>query len=361
MQVIIQDVVKKNLILTQALRHEREQSLFHIQKKIYQASQECDNLMVHSLQKLLISLKSIRELAIDQAKLYNHYYKNECNNYELDEIIMFWCLEAEWQPKIKENNQYRKRYFHLDKWSFNYGLNTIELQNIDYKYLVAKIQPISFIENTLSKCLELQYFVQERMYTPSVFKNTVSFKIVGLLKTILQLGIDWNYYRQELQSFTDHKIMYDFIINEIYLFDNKNKKHVANRNIAKQFFYNSSILNQQFFESNFKKHNYPEQFIEDITNKYLDSFMNEIMMSTKTLTYRKDSLGRYRLNSPRYPKIIARSIIRALDVIFIYYRILKKSICMTVISENISKRLDIWTKKQINISSNHVRSQLYSY
>nr|YP_009314300.1 Hypothetical protein ORF_3 [Liagora harveyana]SCW22554.1 Hypothetical protein ORF_3 [Liagora harveyana] len=361
MQVIIQDVVKKNLILTQALRYEREQSLFRIQKKIYQASQECDNLMVHSLQKLLISLKSIRELAIETAKLYNHYYINKCDNYEVDEIIMLWCLEAEWQPKIKENNQYRKRYFHLNKWSFHYGLNTIELRNVDYQYLVAKIQPISFIENTLSKCLKLQYIVQERIYTPSVFKNAVSFKIVGLLKTILQLGIDWNYYRQELRNFIDDKIMYDFIINEIYLFDNKNKRDLANRNIAKQFFYNSSILNQQFFESNFKKQNYLKQFVEDTTNQYLGSFMNEIMMSTKTLTYRKNSSGRYRLNSPRHPKAIERSIIRTLDIIFIYYRILKKSICMTVISENISKRLDVWTKKQINISSKHVRSQLYSY
>ena len=356
MQVIIQDITKKNLILTKAVRYEREQSLFYIQRKIYQASEECNDLMIHSLQKLLISLKSIRELAIDTARLYNKSCVAKHQMHNIDEIMTFWCLEAEWLPKFKRHQVSRKKYFYLSKWSFHSSLNITSLQNIDQRYLLAKLQSISWIKNIVHKYLDLQYFVQERISTPSVFKNIISFKIVELLHTILVLGIDWTYYQQNLKKRIHHNIMHEHIIDEVYVFDSRDRYDLANHNIVEQFFYNSSILKQQFLQQD-----HLGQFIVRIKNQYIHDCVEEIMISLKTLLYRKDYLGRYRINYRRRSKIDAINVIRTLDMIFVYHRVLKQYIHITKIINNISKRLEIWTKKQIELSNSSIINQLYRY
>nr|YP_009314095.1 Hypothetical protein ORF_3 [Izziella formosana]SCW22349.1 Hypothetical protein ORF_3 [Izziella formosana] len=350
MQVTIQDVTDENLILTQAARYEREQCLFYIQQKIYRASQECNNLMVHSLQKLLMSLTSIRGLATETARL-NKWQLAKDNSSTVNEILMFWCLEAEWQAKIKKHHTCRKQYFYLNKASLHSHI--ISLQNIDLEYLLAKLQSIDWIEQSVSRCFYLQYFAQERRYIPNIFKNSISFKITGLLYTIMQLGIDWNYYTQKFHH-QPISMLNKNVIHETYLFNSICKNDTASYRSAKQFFYNSSGLKQELIDTSVSEDSYFRQAIQHMKAQ----FMHEMAMSLKILFYSKDYLGRYRINCHRLDKITARNTIEIIDIITIYYRTLKLHTCIEKMVKCLFDRLKIWAKKNGRPFNKNILNQL---
>nr|YP_009315325.1 Hypothetical protein ORF_3 [Yamadaella caenomyce]SCW23780.1 Hypothetical protein ORF_3 [Yamadaella caenomyce] len=182
------------------------QDLFYIQHRIYQASIECDMLLVHSLQKLLMSNILIRQLATFQAghciELIDQSDTCFRNNYINSQVIV-WCLEAEWQSKM--SNQYvnfRKTQLYTRFWSYRNAQVRQTLLNVDMNYLILKLQSPDRITQGLKKIIDNESWAQASQAKCRTFLVTqaASNYLKEMLYTILCDGVQWNHYRQSLQN-----------------------------------------------------------------------------------------------------------------------------------------------------------------
>nr|YP_009314711.1 Hypothetical protein ORF_3 [Neoizziella asiatica]SCW23166.1 Hypothetical protein ORF_3 [Neoizziella asiatica] len=354
MQVIIQDIQPKSLIINKALKYERQQRLFYIQKKIYQASQECNSLLVQSLQKLLLSLESIRSLAEDLSKpsksritinQHTSATTKKLDFHNVDETLATWCLEAEWKPKIKASYRLRYKYSHIVKWSMNNQLNLCLLHNIDKQYLLSKMQSIQWIHKKIDDNLDKQYFVQERIKIPSKYKNTINFKLADLLYLILTLGMDWNYYQQKLCHDSSKHTTYNCLLDEIYIFDRENDCDIFNKMMIQNFLYNIGIKTFYFLDIYCCSANRIRHTLQNIKYHQASECIGELMLSVKHLLYGKNHLGRYRIqfHTPTRNKI--NQICNVIHNWAIHYTKLKKHLQTKDLNYHIFLILDVWTKK----------------
>ncbi len=360
MQVIIQDVQTKNLTITKALNYERQQKLFYLQKKIYQASQECNSLLVHGLQKLLLSLSSIQELSLDINKSYNTISVikqdklialNRLNLNNINETLLTWCLEAEWKPKIKTCYRLRYKQKHIIKWSVNYQINPSLLQNIDKQYLLSKMQSIQWIRQKLDNHFDKQYLLQERIQIPCKYKNTVNFKLTDLLYLILTLGTDWNYYQQKLHHSNDKQTTYNYLLYEIYLFNITDYRDILNKVMIQKFLYNISITTFCLLEVCCHLKNKFQKTIQSIKYFQASQCVKELMLSVKHLLYSKNHLGHYRIKFYTSTKGRVNQICRILNLWMLHYSLLREYILDKDLKQYLFRMLYVWARKsksQIN-------------
>nr|YP_009315121.1 hypothetical protein P8471_pgp133 [Titanophycus setchellii]SCW23576.1 conserved_ORF_3 [Titanophycus setchellii] len=352
MPVIIQDLYTESLIITKVLNNRRQHSLFFLQKKIYQASQECNTVLVHSLQKLLISLTSIRGLAADIQKTNLDIIDQRKNTLDVvkplgindtDELLILWCLEAEWKPKIKICYKLRYQINHITKWSHIYICNPTSLQNIDKQYILSKMQSMKWIYQKIRCYLDKQYFIQERTKVPLKYKNTIQFKLVDLLYMILTLGIDWNYYRQKLSYMIDKKTIDFCLFSDIYIFNTKDHYDTLNKEILKKFLYNIGILTFRFLETDCLCKTLTK--IKHIQNNHKRNSLNELMLSIKSLLYSKNNLGYYRIRLHMPIKVITNQVSKLISTWTAYHYRFKDYICTIRLYEDIFYVLKSWAKK----------------
>ena len=110
--ILIHDIDLSNKIINLHNYSNNFYLLFKLQKKIYNASRQCNLSLVHGLQKLLLSLQSIKFLAkhiikktIVQNNIYIKTKKIFCKkiDQEINKQILYWSLDSEWKPRIESN------------------------------------------------------------------------------------------------------------------------------------------------------------------------------------------------------------------------------------------------------------------
>jgi hypothetical protein len=211
-------------------------NLFYLQKRIYQASKECDTSLVHSLQKLLIFLPSIQLLAhrLTQQKI-KYYSANRKNQdtlqkkvfkNEVNKQIVVWCLEAEWKVKLQNCNMERKlisaQVQKITSMFPYFSSLQICLKHMNRNYLITKLGSISWVNNVLKALFENQYLIQVSCDSScnTRYNCFIAEPLSCLLNLILLTGIRWNCFRQTvsvLVSYINMKVFFDFSHRNIYI------------------------------------------------------------------------------------------------------------------------------------------------
>lgn len=204
--------------------------LFYLQKKIYIASQECHDSLVHSLQKLLVSSYAIQFLAIHltcksyfSSKIINKSspisLAMKVNCTQLRKTILIeesyksmvqWSLNPEWLAK-KENNEIAKIYLfknYIHKQEYLITNKTFEKHNyfcikqsiynpskyVDKIYLIHKLQTIKWIKNKIFIWFQDQSLKEINNQICLITKiniNDLNKSLYSLLRQILMIGIEW--------------------------------------------------------------------------------------------------------------------------------------------------------------------------
>jgi len=225
--------------------------LFKLQKKIYEASKKCHSSLVHGLQKLLISLSSIKLLAknivsktIEQNNnlkiQYISYLKIKRDNFkefdkEINKQILCWLLDSEWKPKI-ESSSFSNRNFLLKisalyKEQYAYQISCLIYQPIiipkfiQKQYLLKKLQSFSWVNNKISSLLEQEYGINSFYSLDKIIRNIIirKYNLLILLHEILSTGFEWVIIRQIkacLKSYIVYLEIYITPIDIIYFSKN---------------------------------------------------------------------------------------------------------------------------------------------
>lgn len=189
-------------------------NLFYLQKKIYQASKKCHLSLVQSLQKLLVSLYSIKILAHIKVQqkfkesevIQNNIYLDNYSGYDLDlsipiqKQIILWCLVPEWQPKIESSRMSQELNIAQDNSNYENNICSLKTEvlftNISPKYIISKLQTIKWISDCIIKCFYKNSFVQVIHSQLSNFFRYDNLYI--FIQRILFNGISWNLFRQAM-------------------------------------------------------------------------------------------------------------------------------------------------------------------
>nr|YP_009313892.1 Hypothetical protein ORF_3 [Hommersandiophycus borowitzkae]SCW22146.1 Hypothetical protein ORF_3 [Hommersandiophycus borowitzkae] len=343
MDIVIQDNLYNNTSLDYRTISKKEYNLFYLQKRIYQASKECNTELVHSLQKLLISLKSIQRLAdiIVHQKLEN-IPTNSRNIQGIHEQLVLWCLEAEWQAKIYQVYRVRQNHHYTQKWLLYTNFNTIPFQHIDRQYIIDKLQTVSWIKSKLDVCLSRGKFSQICSSKRKLYEHI---KITFLIMTILQNGIDWLYYQQKTQNVCSQDYNMEVLYNGLYTLKKYRKSDVWVSKILNQFFHNIGII-YQCLSSICISMNDIISLRNYITLYYRQIAANDIILSIRNVIYHKDYLGRYRLNNFSNYNLILKKLCLMIDSWKNYYN----KVFPDFFIQNMMKRINLiihnWSKKK---------------
>nr|YP_009313278.1 Hypothetical protein ORF_3 [Dichotomaria marginata]SCW21532.1 Hypothetical protein ORF_3 [Dichotomaria marginata] len=295
MEIIIQDIdyITCGKYITQHMRY----NLFYLQKKIYQAAKECHISLVHSLQKLLVSLFSTRLLAEQISnKAYFLINNQDVQILNKNKLLIFWSLEAEWMYKIR--NTEKSKYKYYDIWSCIWYQNKIPNIQIDYKYLINKLQSIHWINNNLILLFRDNHFIQQSKhhFNTQIFYVKHQDLIFNLLSNIIILGLDWIYFRQEFKNIIYEFKFYNALIKDIYFFTSYSTSSLTNK-LINRFLYNIGFF--YYSINNFRnlKCYKNKDHIQDFTNYYLQLVDRQLFNYNRYLLFHKDKRGRLRVNS----------------------------------------------------------------
>ena len=318
----MQDVNTYNKSIHKDLLITSRYNLFYLQKKIYQASKECHFSLVQSLQKLLISLSSIKILAYvkvqetitksnvskDNISVYNYLELSSDLSILIRKQIILWCLQPEWQPKIEAsrvNQDLTKDECNPKNQNNIYYLKTeISFKNIKTQYVLAKLQTIQWISEVITDCLYNNSFVQSiNSSLNSIFKGD---NLYFLIQSILVNGISWNLFRQtmlKMKRSVDTAIFFEHLKRKIYLY----KIDKLKLSTKKILLYLMSDLN--FTAKSLRAHNiWKLKYINPKTqviiselpllqNDFYKIYYNEFFYSLQNILFHKDKFGRLRTNT----------------------------------------------------------------
>lgn len=331
--IVIQDVntykksIHKDLLITSRY------NLFYLQKKIYQASKECHLSLVQSLQKLLVSLSSIKILAYSKAhetiikskagkdNIFSSNYSELSSDLSvlIKKQIILWCLQPEWQPKIKASRvsqNISKDECNSNKQKNIYYFTTdISFKNIRQRYILAKLQTIPWISEVITNCLYNNSFIQcINSSLNSIFKCD---NLYLFIQSVLFNGISWNLFRQtmpEMKISIDTVIFFEHLKKRIYLYRIDRLKLSAKRILS----YLISDLN--FTAKSLKAHNiWHLEYISSKTQVVISKlpfpqknfykiYYNEFFYSIHNILFHKDKFGRLRTNTHLSMSIVSYKV-----------------------------------------------------
>jgi hypothetical protein len=328
MQILIQDIYIRGICSDTYRSIDLLYNILYLQKKIYQAAQECHQSLVHSLQKLLISLYSANKVASNIAKK-KVLSKKMCINYdkndiltqdpnvvrETNKILILWCLEPEWQPKIQSCNMADRfsRAEALDKLSQSYYPieRRISLKHLNTQYLYNKLKSIKWITQNIKHCFETQCFIQT-INSTSV-KNTFSYLGIDLLynlvKFILFTGVDWLYFRQSISVIGRciYKQLYLSFFRQNICVCGSYKLLLSISKIFTSFYTHTSLTGIQLKNKNLWTFRVIDVesltadfeinlLVSDIRNKFYKEISQLLFYNIRNILFHKDRFGRTRTN-----------------------------------------------------------------
>jgi len=328
--------------------------LFKLQKKIYEASKKCQVSLVHGLQKLLLSLSSIKLLAkdlvnnIDQAnKAIKVQYKIEEEDYklnnnaieqEINKKFIYWLLESEWKAKIEVNSFYysnlleRIKFLYTIKYDqqilyFKYQ-KIIFPTHIRKEYLLTKLQSFLWIKQQVLFALKTEYCIHPfHSLNNSIKKNNNNINLLFiLLSNILYVGFKWINIRQIKSSFNDYSLCWQILITpvQIIYFSQKIENLYMMKLIMRNFLHNlglyffndhlgnpTNINNYCDFGFMIFKCRYNKPFIY-LESKPSIEAIKQLTKSIKNIIYSKNKLGKIKART----NLSLQTIIHHLNIIF---------------------------------------------
>nr|YP_009314917.1 Hypothetical protein ORF_3 [Scinaia undulata]SCW23372.1 Hypothetical protein ORF_3 [Scinaia undulata] len=344
MKVVIQDISHNTNCRSTVNKSGLRYKLFYLQKKIYQASRECNIPLVHSLQKLLIASSSIQLLA--EQKWISKY--NNCINLaHQNKQIAEWCLEAEWKTRLYVHED----YYYINNISSLCLLSKAKVfcTNLDEKYLAHKLQSIAWIEKQITSWLQEQSLVQyiECNTGNQIFTSNKKELVLNLLNMILVNGLQWTYFRQEAcNSINSSKLMY-YLKQETYVYQHKRLSSFSAQ-LMDNFLYNIGIF-YPCIKSNWLSYcrssigNLNQAPARDLGTCMLLDYIKDIL-------FHKDKIGRLRANH----ELFVRKNIKAINSILLrwlmhYGHFLSHKIVIRT-DKDIDRIIYKWTKKKNFIS-----------
>nr|UEQ11923.1 hypothetical protein [Kumanoa mahlacensis] len=315
--------------------------LFKLQKKIYEASKQCNLSLVHGLQKLLISLSSVQLLA--KNKVHKNVLKNNAvkEKYEITQIndqvfdkilkkeinkkITYWLLEAEWKAKTEFNSTVQKhalkKFELLQTIAYSQKVFYLEFKqivhpkHIQIQYLILKLQSFNWINKQIISILETEYNVNS-WYKSNQFnkQNLINGRVLfHLLSEIIHIGFRWSIFRQTKahQYNYDNLLFWEVITTptQILYFDqgseNLYQVQLIIQNFLKKidfFLIKTKIccitsLNNVFCFGYIIFTLKITGFLKFIKIKPNTLFIKTLIKSIKNNIYHKDKLGKIRANT----------------------------------------------------------------
>nr|YP_009315732.1 Hypothetical protein ORF_3 [Trichogloeopsis pedicellata]SCW24390.1 Hypothetical protein ORF_3 [Trichogloeopsis pedicellata] len=350
MTIVIQDIREKKIILNKITIDYKRYKLFYLQKRIYQASQECNYSLVHSLQKLLLSLKSLRSLAeitINTKKSDKPVTKeNNTDQQNIDQQLILWCLEAEWQTKLNYDYKLRKDYYYTHTWLLYTVLKPVPLKLIETRYLVNKLQTTKQIKEKLLAYLSKQHFNQSCYSIPIMNYCKHNTKIVHLLIRILYSGIDWHYYQQNIQYISNTQSRLDKLYDGLVLFIPDNQSIICHTNIGQQFLYNIGVVYNCYFDKVIISFHKLKNIMTYTKAYYMEMAGNELILLIRNTLYNKDKLGRYRIKLLSQHKKLIKDISQITKSWKWYYRKILTDYYLQNLKQRINTLLSKWFNRQ---------------
>nr|YP_009313072.1 Hypothetical protein ORF_3 [Dermonema virens]SCW21326.1 Hypothetical protein ORF_3 [Dermonema virens] len=327
---------------------EDQHELFYLQKRIYRASKECNQLLVQSLHKLLISSFAINRLA-ETTILFKHGKNSieRLNNYNkqkrIDEQLIEWCLQSEWCCKISDTHLSSSyNCYFLKKWHYTVLLFPANIQNIDVGYLLDKIQCIAWIKDRL-KCILDKNKINQSIRWNATEKHAGHNSMIYLLYSIVKSGFQWVYYQQQ-HSNINSKLSLNNMETGLYLaYLNTTIAHKDK--ILSLFLYNTSIDSQILFKENMSISGSLETPINQMQDKLKSKATKELLLSIKHLLYHKDLIGRFRCRSN---KNIRKTVIYTRNIFehwVSYYSPLNNDDDLTYVKKKIMLIFKAWGRK----------------
>jgi N-terminal domain of reverse transcriptase len=262
MNIIIYDIDLSKKIINPHNCSNNFYLLFKLQKKIYNASRKCHLSLVHGLQKLLLSLQSIKCLAINivnKTIVQNNTYiksKKICSkkiDQEINKQILCWSLDSEWKPRIEsnllKNQNFLQKIKCLYKAQYKYQISYLVYQTIiiskfiHKKYLLTKLQSFSWINKQISSLLQTESNIECLYNSNKNIMDTSKCILLGLLHDILCIGFQWIIIRQTQADPNNYHLYLQLIttpINIIYVSQNINVLNII-KLILTKFLYNLGI------------------------------------------------------------------------------------------------------------------------
>lgn len=322
--ILIHDIDLSNKIINLHNYSNNFYLLFKLQKKIYNASRQCNLSLVHGLQKLLLSLQSIKFLAkhlISKTIVQNNTYikakKIFCkkNDQEINKQMLHWSLDSEWKPRFEsnllKNQNFLQKIKLLYRAQYKYQISCLAYQTIiiskfiHKRYLLAKLQSFSWINTQVTLLLQTEYCINY-FYPPNRnIIDTNKCMLLVLLYDILCIGFQWIITRQIKAYSYNYNLYLQLIttsINIIYLSQNINILKLIKLTVTK-FLYNLGV------HYHFKKINIINYSIDiDDFNFYCFLYKSRIrleptpskqaikklMWLVKSILYSKNKFGKIR-------------------------------------------------------------------
>lgn len=380
--IIIQDIyIRKDCVSKHKLSN-LQYNIFYLQKKIYQAAKECHHSLVQSLQKLLVSLYSAKKLAckIAKNKLYhlekisvNHDPKNipiqkSTLLLETNKQLILWCLEPEWQTKIK---------FHSMTQKFN-KVEPIEnkidyvcsckqqtsLKHINKKYLLIKLQAIRWIAEAMDEFVCNKFFIQT---VHSTLDNSLIIDhLQNLINLILLNGIEWLYFRQAMSVIKRSvykQVFCSYLKEKIYLCTMDSLVLSATKIIID--FFSRIGLTVIYCKSqnlwNLKSINFSDQTtafkIKQLKSYVYHSIYQQIsknlFINIRNILFHKDKFGRTRTNNNLSVEIVSFNLNTLLSQWNEYYLKINNKHKINPINKKVDKVIYLWSRKKYKKQTNN--------
>ena len=320
--IVIQDVNTYNKSKHKDLLITSRYNLFYLQKKIYQASKECHLSLVQSLQKLLVSLSSIKILAYikvqktitkskvvgEDISVYNYSELSSDFSILIRKQIILWCLQPEWQPKIEASRVSKdltKDECNLYNQNNLFDFKTeISFKNIKKQYILAKLQTIQWISEVIIDCFYNTSFVQSvNSSLNSIFKCD---NLYLFIQSVLFNGISWNLFRQtmlKMKISIDTVIFLEYLKKRIYIYEIDRLKLSAKKillylisdlNFTAKSLRANNIWNLKYINS---KAQIIISELPFLQNNFHKIYYNEFFYSLQNILFHKDKFGRLRTNT----------------------------------------------------------------
>lgn len=362
--IVIQDVyISKNCIHKNTLITSHY-NLFYLQKKIYQASKECHLSLVQSLQKLLVSLSSIKILAyikVQQTIKKSQVVKNKIDLDKYSELsldlsvlikkeIILWCLQPEWQPKIESSRisqELMTSEYDSNHQNNIYSFGTeVSFKNIQKHYILSKLQTIQWIVEAIINCFNKNSFVQ--VISSQLINLFRSDNLYIFMKWILFNGISWNLFRQtmpKIKKSIDTVVFFEYLKRRIYIYKVEKLKLSAQRillylmsdlNFTAQSCRSYKIWNLKHINSKTrivisKLHFRPSNLYQ--------IYYNEFFYNIRDILFHKDKFGRVRTNTHLSMSIVSYKINNLINQQQGYF--------MSKIKYNISRQINKQIRKVV--------------
>jgi hypothetical protein len=384
MNIIIYDIDLSNKIINPHNYSNNFYLLFKLQKKIYNASRKCHLSLVHGLQKLLLSLQSIKCLAtniVNKTIVQNYTYIKSKKIYskkidqEINKQILCWSLDSEWKPRIEsnllKNQNFLQKIKLLYKAQYKYQISCLVYQTIiiskfiHKKYLLTKLQSFSWINKQISSLLQTESCINYLYNSNRSIIDTSKYILLKLLHDILCIGFQWIIIRQIQARSNNYHLYLQLIttsINIIYISQNTNVLSLIKLILTKflynlgiyYFFNKKNIVNYQIDMNDLTFHCFFYKSIIRLEPAPSKQAIKKLIWLIKNVLYWKNKFGKIRAKT----NLLLKKAISKINILVLewykYFSSVVPKLYLFKITPVIDEIIYRWAKKKYKTHQIHL-------